>query len=122
MSRQAADIRSVAVSHRRDLARGFSSELKQTGQLNEFVISIHVRRSMTNHPNFQSTLQPMRDWRVNAQLRIDAQQQIIAKLKPGSDAHRASVQVLLLLQDSLHVLSETDELLVRLAEQNKRRR
>lgn len=46
-------------------------------------------------------------WRSATQARIDAQITIVAGLAPGSDAHRVSTSVLLLLQDGLFVLSQT---------------
>ena len=47
----------------------------------------------------------------DTQKRIEAQQAVIASLRPGSAEHRLSVKVLLLLQDALHLLVETEALL-----------
>ena len=46
-----------------------------------------------------------------AQERIDAQSLLVASLPPGSEDHRRSVKLLLLLQDGLFVLRETEALL-----------
>ncbi len=45
------------------------------------------------------------------QERIDAQQLLVASLRPGTEEHRLSVKVLLLLQDALHLLIEAEALL-----------
>lgn len=46
-------------------------------------------------------------WRSATQARIDDQIALVAGLKPGSDAHRVATSVLLMLQDSLFVMSQT---------------
>lgn len=47
------------------------------------------------------------DWRSATQARIDDQIALFAGLKLGSDAHGVATSVLLMLQDSLSVLSQT---------------
>lgn len=44
------------------------------------------------------------------QERIDAQRVIVASLVPGSDEHKLATKILLLLQDSLHLMNEIDAL------------
>lgn len=46
-----------------------------------------------------------------AQGRIEAQMAIVATLRPGSPDHRVATSVLLMLQDSLFVMSQAEMLL-----------
>ena len=48
------------------------------------------------------------------QRRIEAQSALVATLTPGSPEHRLATNVLLLLQDGLFLLSETEGLLERI--------
>ena len=45
------------------------------------------------------------------QARIDVQRGIVASLVPGSPEHELATRVLLLLQDSLHLHQQIDELM-----------
>ena len=53
------------------------------------------------------------------QVRIDSQAALVAKLKPGTKDHSIATSVLLLLQDSLFVLSQTQMLLRAAREQTE---
>ena len=46
-------------------------------------------------------------WGSATQARIDAQTTIVAGLMPGSTGHRIATTVLLMLHDSLFILSQT---------------
>ena len=46
-------------------------------------------------------------WQSATQARIDSQIKIVAECQPSSDAHRIATSVLLMLQDSLFVLTHT---------------
>ena len=50
--------------------------------------------------------------------RIDEQLALVATLTPGTVEHRFSVNVLLLLQDALHVLQQVEALMAAARQQN----
>ena len=55
---------------------------------------------------------------MSTQARIDSQAAIVDKLKPGTSDHRTATSVLLLLQDSLFVLTQAQMLLRAAREQS----
>lgn len=51
------------------------------------------------------------EWRRKTQTAIDCQRKQVALLVPGCAAHRAGTSVLLLMQDTMHVLDEAHRML-----------
>jgi hypothetical protein len=50
-------------------------------------------------------------WLRESMANIQRQRALVDRLEPGSEQHKRAVELLLLLQDSLHALTEARELL-----------
>ena len=108
------DFRSVDFAYYGDLAGRASTDPKQVCELEQFGIAIHGCASpMTDIRGSVSS----EAWASAPQARIDAQTPIVAGLTPGSVNHRVSTSVLLMLQDSLFVLSQTKKMVEAAREQ-----
>ena len=116
------NLRRVNFSNGGDLTGGVSTDAEQVCELKQFGFAIHGRASDMMHVNSRTGPRvSLEGWRMDAMTRIDSQAAIVARLVPGTEDHRTATSVLLLLQDSLFVLSQTNMLLRAAREQTRQR-